>query len=527
MERRRLTSFLIGLVLVQGIPLAVIPFTTSNQPQEVLALRSSSLNDDSLSNKSQHYQDLRKQPQSTKLNEKRALHDIELQLTESSNQSKIPSPRSNTTYIQASQVSVPTKSRYKHDADSASPWGDESIIEGKDQEILALTSLHADPPITMGDQLIPLVYEVKPGDTLSGIWKNIGGESQQANAAADAFNKADVSLSTIQAGETLEFLVDVLGQVHTLKKSLTEGKVLLLTASEDGSFEPEIIVPKIIRTERIVTGDIQHSLAQASLRRGIPYEVVDDFVDLFSGRVEFSRDVQPGDSFTVIYEERNSEEGVELSPGPIQAASFMNNGELYVAIRYDSPEGPHYYDQKGNPLGNHFLRYPLKYTRISSMFTRARFHPVLKSWRPHNGVDFAAPTGTPVRSVADGVVSSAGYSGGNGNMVKIKHGDKYATAYLHLSKITKGLRSGSRVKRGDIIGAVGSTGLATGPHLHYSFYVNDKYVDPMSVKLPTLPDNLHPIPEKYLRSTLRKLKRQHKELQLALVSGEPRSHDHA
>ncbi len=371
------------------------------------------------------------------------------------------------------------------------------------------------PTLLENNEVPPFAYTVKQGDTLSGIWKEIGADVEQVHAAAKAFKEADVALSSLRAGETLEVTVDLTGQIQSFKKPLRDGKTLVLTSLKDGEFEPEIVHPQIVETERTVTGEITSSLAESSVRENIPYEVVDEFVDLFGGRVEFSREVQPGDSFTVIYNERHVKNGEQLSAGHIDAASFMNKGELLVAIRYDTPGGPTYFDQKGKPLGNHFLRYPVKYTRISSMFTKARFHPVLKRMRPHNGVDFAAPTGTPVRTVADGVVIESSYHRGNGNWVKIQHGDKYATAYLHLSKISKGVRKGARVKRGQVIGAVGSTGMSTGPHLHYSFYVHGKYVDPMRVKLPHLPEKFHPIPEKFLKATLKKLRRRHRGLKLA------------
>lgn len=361
----------------------------------------------------------------------------------------------------------------------------------------------------------PLLYTVKRGDTLSTIWEKLGGSVDQARLAANAFKEKGVSLSSLRAGEELEFRLTSTGDISHLKKELPEGRILTLDLNE-AKYHPSILNPEIVSTRRVVSGSIDHSLAVSALREGIPYEVIDEFIDLFSGRVEFSRDTQPGDTFTVIYEERNAADGRMLSPGKIHAASFMNKGQLMVAIRFEDSHGEtHYYDREGQPIGNHFLRYPVKYTRISSVFTKARFHPVLKRWRPHNGVDFSAPTGTPVRSVADGVVVNAGYSRTNGNWVKIQHGDKYASAYLHLSRISKSVRTGSRVKRGEVIGGVGSTGLATGPHLHYSFYVNGKYVDPMHIDLPRVPDNFEKIPDRLLRTTIRQLKKQHKQVQLA------------
>ncbi|MGA1191014.1 MAG: peptidoglycan DD-metalloendopeptidase family protein [Bdellovibrionota bacterium] len=364
----------------------------------------------------------------------------------------------------------------------------------------------------------PRIYTVRSGDTLSRIWNKHGSEAALANQAAAAFRKAGISLSSLRAGEDLVLSVSSTGEISKLKKELNDGKVLLLELN-DNAYDSRIVEPEIITTRRIASGTIDHSLAASSLAVGIPYEVIDEFIDLFSGRVEFSRDTQPGDSFTVIYEERQIKGGKSLAPGVIHAASFMNRGELLVAVRHvDSNDEARYYNRKGEAIGNHFLRYPVKFTRISSLFNKGRFHPVLKKRRPHHGVDFAAPTGTPVRTVADGVVEKAGYYGGNGIMVKIKHGSKYASAYVHLSKISKGIRAGARVKRGQVIGAVGSTGLATGPHLHYAFYVNGKYVDPMKINLPQLPNSHEPIPAEFLQAMLSELEHQHQQVQIAYAA---------
>jgi murein DD-endopeptidase MepM/ murein hydrolase activator NlpD len=225
----------------------------------------------------------------------------------------------------------------------------------------------------------------------------------------------------------------------------------------------------------------------------IPFSLVDDFVDLFSNRVEFTKDIQPGDSFTVIYEDRVSEDGERLAPGAIKAASIQLSGKMLAVVRDVSKDGTvRYFDEKGSMPTKAFLRYPLKYSRISSMFAFSRFHPVLKISRPHNGVDFAAPLGTPVRTVGDGVVVQAGYGPSTGNVVRIKHNDRYTTEYMHLNSISKTLRKGSRVGRGDVIGTVGRTGLASGVHLHFGLFDKGKYVDPMKAKIMDAPSEIRP-----------------------------------
>ena len=258
-------------------------------------------------------------------------------------------------------------------------------------------------------------------------------------------------------------------------------------------------------------GKIERSLSEAALALDVPYEVIDAYVDLFSGRVEFRRDLQPGDEFTIIYNEKRLESGDLIGPGDIQAASLMINGEIMAAVRHQGADGTwRYFDELGESLAKTFLRYPVSFSRISSVFSSSRFHPVLKKRRAHNGVDFAAPTGTPVRAVADGVVTLAGWAGGGGRTIKLTHGSRYATAYLHLSQINPKVKKGVRVKRGEIIGKVGASGLATGPHLHFSFYDRGTYVDPLSTKLPRMDEGPGAkISKESLAAALLKLKQFH------------------
>lgn len=358
-------------------------------------------------------------------------------------------------------------------------------------------------------------YTVRSGDTLTSIWTNNGGTYIKALEAAKSFEHAGVKLSTIRAGERIKIITDG-SEITFFEKNLPQGKRITLRLSPEGTYTHEIFTPTISTLKKTASGAISSSLAESASIHEIPYAVVDEFVDLFSGRVEFNRDLQRGDSFQVVYEERINDEGTLLDPGPIQVASLMNEGELLVAVRHVGSDGEaRYYDESGESIGNYFLRYPVRFSRISSVFSKSRFHPILKRRKAHNGVDFAAPTGTPVRTVADGVVITAGYNRASGNMVKIRHTKKYSTAYLHLSRISKGLRKGARVKRGEVIGAVGSTGYSTGPHLHYSLYENGRYVDPMKTKLPKMPDHITPIPKDVLQATLAQVRGSHEQAQMA------------
>ncbi|MCB0318477.1 MAG: peptidoglycan DD-metalloendopeptidase family protein [Bdellovibrionales bacterium] len=361
-------------------------------------------------------------------------------------------------------------------------------------------------------------YTIQSGDTLSSIWIKNGGNYAGAIEAAKAFESAGVSLNSLRPGETVRITLKENGGIQKFVKRLPGAKSLVITSNDDGTYSSNLNEPQVIVSKKKVSGIILNSFAESAYRVSVPPELIDDFVDLFGGRVEFSRNVQPGDVFTVVYSEKKTAKGVKLSAGPILAASLENSGKMLAAVQHvDSKGESRFYDESGEPLGNYFLRYPLRFTRISSQFSNSRFHPVLKISRPHNGVDFAAPIGTPVRAVADGIIQSAGWSGGSGKMVKIKHCDRWSTAYLHLNSISKTLRPGTKVKRGEVIGTVGKTGLATGPHLHFSMYDRGRYVDPMNTELPKMPtENM--IPTEFLRATLRMLEQEKETIQIAAAN---------
>jgi len=204
--------------------------------------------------------------------------------------------------------------------------------------------------------------------------------------------------------------------------------------------------------------------------------------EVYAWQIDFFR-IQKGDKFKVIYEEEFVN-GKSIGVGEIKAAYFSHFNEDYYAIYFEQDETGEYFDEKGQGLRKAFLKAPLEYSRISSRYSLNRLHPVHKVNRPHLGTDYAAPTGTPIRTVGDGVVLEAGYKGNNGNYVRIKHNSVYTTGYLHMSRIAKGIRPGVKVKQGQVIGYVGSTGLATGPHLCYRFWKNGKQVDPLREKMP-------------------------------------------
>lgn len=369
----------------------------------------------------------------------------------------------------------------------------------------------AAPPIVPPNQFSPkarVFYRVKRGESWSGVLARHGFDrdtSREISAALiklAAERKLDVSLPP---GRTVQFTVGQRLGLKEVELQLEPTHRVEVERQNNGSYLAKLIDVRPDQVDRVATGEITTSLSAAATKAGVSYVVIDDLVDLFSDRIEFREDLHPGDRFTIIYRDMVTPEGDSAQPGPILAAALDAGGERYIAARYVGTDGKaRYFDAKGAPLGNSFLRYPVVFSRISSTFSFARFHPILKRSRAHNGVDFAAPTGTPVRAVASGKVVFAAAKGGSGNMVRIQHGDRYTTEYLHLSKIAAGIRKGIAVERGQVIGGVGMTGLATGPHLHFGFFENGKYVDPLKIKLPYL-DDLRKglkIDSQYLRKVL-------------------------
>ncbi|MCD6406685.1 M23 family metallopeptidase [Candidatus Aerophobetes bacterium] len=232
-------------------------------------------------------------------------------------------------------------------------------------------------------------------------------------------------------------------------------------------------------------GEVESSLYEAMKKEGISNELILNFADIFSWEIDFLTDPRKGDSFQMIWERYISPEGNVLMEGRILAAQYVNQGKKYTAIFYQDPEGHRgYFTPDGKSLRKSFLRSPLHYRRISSYFSYRRFHPILKIYRPHLGIDYAAPTGTPVSSIGDGVVIFAGWNGGFGKQVKIKHPNGYITSYGHLSRIARGVRRGKKVYQGQVIGYVGATGLATGPHLDFRISKNGRYYNFLKMRLP-------------------------------------------
>jgi murein DD-endopeptidase MepM/ murein hydrolase activator NlpD len=366
-------------------------------------------------------------------------------------------------------------------------------------------------------------YTVQRGDSFGKIWTKFGGSLEEARSVLGKLKDIGGSADVLKIGETLSlFVSNHSGEIKGVRRTLGDGRVVLLKDRAEGELLPTVIAPVINETERLVSGTIESSLAAAAHRNDIPFEIVDELVDLFGNRIDFRKDMRVGDTFSIIYKESRNDKGALIKSGDIIAASLEVRGKLVAVIRHQAHGSvARYYNENGDMLGESFLRYPLQFTRISSVFTTKRLHPILGKHRPHNGVDFSAPTGTPVRTIADGTISEMGYDSGRGNYVKIKHGTRYATEYFHLSKFATGLRSGQKVSRGMVLGGVGATGLATAPHLHFGFFDNGVYVDPLKADLPTLSNESESIPKDFLLAKLDVLREQHEQSRLAYNQRNP------
>ncbi len=253
---------------------------------------------------------------------------------------------------------------------------------------------------------------------------------------------------------------------------------------------------KLSKTFQYAKGTITSSLSQTLLDQQLSISLSHKMEDIYAWTINFFA-LQKGDSFEIVYEKETIDDTIDGGVGNIVYATFYHKDQAFAAYSFLTPEGwTEFYNEDGRSLRKSFLMAPLKTYRISSKYTRRRFHPVQKRWKAHKGTDFAAPRGTAIMVTANGTVIKAGYTSGNGNYVKVKHNSKYTTQYLHMTKFAKGIKSGKFVKQGDVIGYVGSTGLATGPHVCYRFWVNGRQVDPYQQKLP----DAEPIKKDYLEA---------------------------
>lgn len=321
------------------------------------------------------------------------------------------------------------------------------------------------------------------GDTLPGLLSRLGVSASDTREFLAAAREAK-SLARLVPGRSVMARVTSGGQLM-LFRYLASDETLVTVSRSEGMFKAEQQHVTLETRMIMRSGKIQGSLFGATDAADVPDRIASEMAEAFSGDIDFHKDLRRGDHFSTVYEAMYFE-GQLIKTGRLLAAEFVNQGKSYRAISFKDAQGREgYFTPDGQSMKRAFLKSPMPFTRISSGFSNARYHPVLKEWRAHKGIDYAAPTGTPVRAIADSVVSFAGRKGGYGNLILLDHQGPYSTAYGHLSRFAKGLRRGNRISQGQVIGYVGSTGLATGPHLHYEFRVNGVQKNPLALKLPT------------------------------------------
>ncbi len=345
-------------------------------------------------------------------------------------------------------------------------------------------------PIIAPEEIEPALnwteQRVSSGDSLSTLFTR--AELTAIDVYQVSSSQDGKLLRNLYPGEVFRFGLDSVGQLHELHHIQTKLVSRIFTREgKSYSSEQRVLEPDTLLNYR--EGVIKDSLYMSGLEADLPDKLIMELANIFAWDIDFVFDIRSGDSFSLLFEE-NFLEGEKLSVGDIVAATFTNRGKTYQAVRYTNDQGvTNYYTPEGLSMRKAFLRTPLDIFRISSGFNLRRKHPIHKKIKAHRGVDYAAPRGTPVYSAGDGKVIAAGYSKANGNFVFVQHGQTYITKYLHLNN--KKVRKGQSVRQRQLIGTVGSTGYATGPHLHYEFLVNGVHRNPRTVKLP----QANPIPK--------------------------------
>ncbi|MDR2032921.1 MAG: M23 family metallopeptidase, partial [Azoarcus sp.] len=335
---------------------------------------------------------------------------------------------------------------------------------------------------------LPFVYDdrVAPGDTAQSIFHRLNIDDPEALAFVKNNKETARALRQLRSGRPLTAIVDASGRLLTLRLPLSQSDGHLLIERNTTDQSLQVFKSADAMQETIVemrSGIIKHSLFAATEAAGLPDNIATQFADLFGTEVDFHSDLRRGDTFSVIYEAFH-DRGLPTRAGRILAAEFTSQGKRHSVFLHTTAKGrSEYYSGTGQSLRGSFLRSPLEFSKVTSNFG-GRMHPVLKNWRNHRGVDFGAPTGTPVRATSNGAVSFIGAQRGYGNIIVLRHRGAVSTAYAHLSAFAPNLRVGDTVEQGETIGRVGATGRATGPHLHYEVRIDGVAHDPLTIALP-------------------------------------------
>ncbi|HEY3566966.1 MAG TPA: peptidoglycan DD-metalloendopeptidase family protein [Thermoanaerobaculia bacterium] len=329
----------------------------------------------------------------------------------------------------------------------------------------------------IGQVRVPVESKLLKGETVADVFSHLGLQGAALRDATDSL-AGKVNLRSLKAGNRYSAFFNPDASLASFEMTLDgSGRVELVRQGNawKSDWQPFQRRVEVRALQATLAGSLEESIREAGGPQILAYRLA----DVFQWDLDFTKDLQKGDRFEVLYQEVLLD-GKAYDVGTILAAVYDNRGRVHEAYRYG--DSGVYYDGDGSPMRKMFLRSPLRYSRITSSFNLHRFHPVLNEYRPHYGVDYGAPVGTPVQVTANGTVVSAGWDKGGGNVVKVQHGGGYMTAYLHLSRFAPGIRPGARVRQGDIIAYTGATGLATGPHLDYRVKLHDTWIDPLTLK---------------------------------------------
>jgi murein DD-endopeptidase MepM/ murein hydrolase activator NlpD len=367
-------------------------------------------------------------------------------------------------------------------------------------------------------------YKIQSGDTLGSLFVRYGVSLQERKLWLQAIQK-QLPLSSFRPGKEVQLYLSRVAASSRSQKGKEQLKAVEVEQNEDSILTWEKGTKGIVFSKRekpydvelkTAGGVVETKLFEDGARIGLNSSLLSQLADLFSWEIDFDREIQKGDTFKILYEQRSRKDSKNMPALKILAAELVSTGRRYFAMYFEKEKGKgDYYDLDGRTLARAFLRFPLEFASITSGFTDSRIHPILKIDVPHHGVDFAAKRGTPVRSVGEGKIVFAGWrKGGYGRLIEIEHDPAYSSRYAHLQSVAKGIRNGAAVHKGQIVGYVGSTGLSTGPHLHFEIYQDHKYVDPLNFESPA---------EDQIESALLKVFENRKQLFTAELAATPAS----
>jgi murein DD-endopeptidase MepM/ murein hydrolase activator NlpD len=336
---------------------------------------------------------------------------------------------------------------------------------------------------TAAEQYFWYKERVRRDDTLNNVLSRLNVRNREALNFIRTDAVAGEITTSLKPSHTFDVQSDSEGNLISLEYQLDPDQFITIKQTATG-FEASKVIHKLESRPILKSAEIKHSLFSATDEANIPDYVAVQIAEMFESEIDFNTDLRHGDHLSVIYE-GGYDEGELLKTGDVLAAEFVNNGKTYKAVGYRDASGEmQYYTPEGKSMHKSFLRSPLEFTRVSSGFNTGRVHPILQQIKAHQGVDLAAPIGTRIKASGDAVVDFVGQKGGYGNVIVLKHANGVSTVYGHLLHFSEGLHKGEKVAQGNVIGFVGMTGLATGPHLHYEFMVNGVHRDPMTVALP-------------------------------------------